>query len=76
MIKLDIVEKNLGTNGEGKRVLQVSLDADTAAEVIANGTSTANIEDMPSDAVLAPFSSCFTADKKLGILNSAGEWNF
>lgn len=76
MIALETVEKNLGKNSEGKDILQVSLNADTAAEVVTNGTDVSGIEGMPGNSVLAPFSSCFTADKKLGVLTSTGTWNF
>jgi hypothetical protein len=31
---------------------------------------------MAADTVMAPFSSAFTADQKLGILGSDGTWNF
>ena len=76
MIVLETVEKKLGQNSEGKDVLQVSLNADTSDEVIENGTDVTNIEGMPQNSVLAPFSSCFTATKKLGVLKSDGTWNF
>lgn len=76
MISLETVEKNLGTNSDGKRVLQVSLNADTAAEVQAIGTNPATVQGMAPDTVIAPFSSAFTVDKKLGILGSDGVWNF
>lgn len=76
MIILDQVEKQVGTDVNGKRVLKVSLDADTAAEVIAIGTNPATVQGMAADTVIAPFSSAFTADQKLGILGSDGTWNF
>ena len=74
MIRLNIIDKQVGTNSEGKRILKVSLDADTAAEVRAIGTSTASVDGLASDTVLAPFSDAFTADKQLLILNSSGVW--
>lgn len=76
MIALETVEKKLGKNSEGKDMLQVSLNADTSDEVIENGTDVTNIEGMPSNSVLAPFSSVFTASKELGILDSDGDWQF
>ena len=76
MIILDKVEKQTGTDSSGKRVLKVSLNADTALEVIAIGDDPATVEGMPNDTVIAPFSSCFTVEQKLGILGSDGVWNF
>ena len=76
MIILDQVEKQVGFDTNGKRILKVSLEADTAAEVEAIGTNPATVQGMPTDSVIAPFSSCFTVEQKLGILGSDGVWNF
>ena len=76
MIILDQVEKQMGVDTNGKRILKVSLEADTVAEVEAIGTNPATVQGMPADTVIAPFSSCFTATQELGILGSDGNWNF
>jgi len=76
MIILDQVEKQMGTDANGKRILRVSLDADTVEEVEAIGNNPATVQGMPSDTVIGPFSSCFTVTQKLGILGSDGVWNF
>lgn len=75
MISLETVNKKIGTNSSGKDVLKVSLNADTAAEVQAIGTNPATVEGFPANAVIAPFSDAFTADKKLLILGSDGTWH-
>lgn len=75
MIQLETVNKVVGTNAQGKRLMQVSLNADTAAEVAAIGTHTSSIDGMARDTELAAFSDAFTADKKLLILGSDGNWN-
>ena len=74
MIILDQVEKQMGTDTNGKRILKVSLDADTAEEVIAIGTNPATVQGMAVNTVIAPFSSAFTADQELLILGSDGTW--
>lgn len=74
MIVLDQVEKQMGTDSDGKRILKVSLESDTAAEVEEIGTDPTSVQGMPADAVMAPFSSCFTADQQLLILGSDGAW--
>lgn len=74
MISLETVEKNLGTNSDGKRVLQVSLNADTKAEVQAIGTNPSTVQGMAPDTVIAPFSSAFTVDQELLVLGSNGVW--
>lgn len=74
MISLKKVNKKISTDSNGKDVLQVSLVADTAAEVIAIGTNPATIVGMPTNAVLAPFSTCFTTEQVLLMLGSNGVW--
>ena len=74
MIILDKVEKQTGTDSSGKRVLKVTLNADTASEVIAIGDDPATVEGMPNDTVIAPFSTCFTASQELLVLDSSGIW--
>ena len=76
MIRLDSVNETIGIDSEGKRVLKVSLEADTAAEVITNGTDTENVVGMAPNTKIGAFSDCFTAEKKLGVLDSSGNWNF
>ena len=74
MISLETVNKIVGMNAQGKRLMQVSLNADTAAEIEAIGTHTSSIEGMALDTELAAFSDAFTADKELLILGSDGNW--
>ena len=76
MIRLDSVIETMGIDSDGKRVLKVSLEADTAAEVIENGTPTDDVVGMAPNTKIGAFSDCFTAEKKLGILDSSGNWNF
>lgn len=74
MISLETVNKTIGTDSQGKRILQVSLNADTADEVKAIGTDPTTVQGMPSDTVIAPFSDAFTVDQELLILGSDGTW--
>lgn len=75
MIRLDSVIEQMGTDPEtGKRILKVSLEADTAAEVVAIGTDPATVKGMPQNTIIGAFSDCFTAEKELLILNSSGVW--
>lgn len=74
MISLETVNKNMGNDAQGRRVLQVSLNADTAAEVKAIGIDASTVQGMPSDSVIGAFSDAFTATKELLILNSSGVW--
>ena len=75
MISLETVEKVIGTNGDGKRILQVSLNADTSAEVKAIGNDSTTVEGMAPDTVIAPFSSAFTvAEQELLQLGSDNVW--
>lgn len=74
MISLETVEKVVGTNSEGKRILQVSLNADTADEVKAIGNDPSDVDGMASDTVIAPFSSAFTVDQELLVLGSNNVW--
>ena len=74
MISLETVNKIIGTNAQGKRLMQVSLNADTAAEIEVIGTHTSGINGMALDTELAAFSDAFTADKELLILGSDGTW--
>ena len=76
MIRLDSVIETMGIDSDGKRVLKVSLEADTAAEVIENGTQTDDVVGMAPNTKIGAFSDCFTAEKRLGILDSSSNWNF
>ena len=74
MISLETVNKTIGTDAQGRKHMQVSLNADTPEEVKAIGTDPATVEGMPNNAVIAPFSDAFTATKELLVLNSSGVW--
>lgn len=74
MIKLDKINKT--ENRGGKIYVTCELNSDTQEEVIANGTSGAGVEGLHNDDIIDAFSSCFTAQKDLGILNSSGNWEF
>lgn len=75
MIRLDKVIEQTGIDLSGKRILKVSLEADTSAEVEAIGTDPSTVVGMPANSVIGTFSDAFTAqEKELLMLNSSGEW--
>ena len=67
MIVVDEIKLN-----PANKTAQVILKADTKSEV----TSSAEIIGLPEGYELAPFSTCFTAEKDLGVLKSDGTWNW
>lgn len=75
MIKLDSmeIEKYLDNGG---RVVKAKLIADTSLEVEANGKYGAGVEELNDNDEMSLGSTCITADAEIGILNSAGNWNF
>lgn len=75
MITLDTIVDIVGVK-YGKRYVKASLIADNSAEVVANGTSCADIVGLSSADELAFGSDCLTTDKEFGMLNSAGVWKF
>lgn len=59
---------------DGKRYVKCSLNADTGAEIKANGTDVTNIVGLrPTDEMTA-FSTCLCADGDFVMLNSSGVW--
>ena len=53
-----------------------SLIADTKEDVIACGTSGANIVGLTAEHILTLGSTAFCADSNFGILDSNGNWNW
>lgn len=73
MIKLkDFVLEKRGE--DGKRYMRCALAADTDAEVRAQGTTGEGIVGMSGNDIITEFSTAFTADKQLLILDSNGIW--
>lgn len=56
------------------RYVEVSLKADTGAEVKANGTDVTNIANLKPTDVLTMGSTCLCADGDFLMLNSSGVW--
>lgn len=75
MIKLD---KLIDIEGHrnGKRLVQVSLIADTKEEVIANGIDCVNIVGLNATDEIVFGSDCLTVNKEFGMLDSLGNWKF
>lgn len=68
-----ILEKHLDNGG---RLVRVDLLADTSLEVEDLGKSGRGVLGLNDTDEMAMGSTCFTADSELGVLNSAGNWNF
>lgn len=60
----------------GKRYVQVSLKADTSAEVVANGVSAANVENLLPTDELVWGSTALCSDLSFGFLKSSKAWQF
>jgi len=79
MIKLKSinVEKRTTTpDGSTIRICECSLMSDTSDEVIAIGNDGSTVVGLDSTIRIAPFSTCFTKDKELGVLGSDNQWTF
>ena len=61
---------------DSKRNVRANLVADTKDEVIACGTSGANIVGLTADDTMVLGSMAICADGGFGILSSNGQWNF
>lgn len=67
--------KREGFDENGKHII-AELVADTPDEVIACGTSGANIIGLTAEHILTLGSIALCADGSMGMLDSNGNWNF
>ena len=74
MIKVDSLTLERVENG--KRTVMVQLVADTKDEVIACGSSGANVVGLTANDTMTLGSMALCADGSLGMLDSNGQWNW
>ena len=74
MVKVDSLTLERVDND--KRTVMVQLVADTKDEVIACGSSGANVVGLTENDTMTLGSMALCVDGSLGILNSQGQWNW
>lgn len=65
-----------GKDADGNWIARADLLCDSESDVQTMGTVCQNVEGLPNGTILSKFSTAFTSDKVLGVLDSNGNWKF